>query len=559
MKFTSAKAFERPKPKIPAGYIRVSTLVQEDESLSLDRQKAAVEAAGAKVIFKDTDSGSKDDRKNLDELLKLVRSGEVDEVIVPRIDRLTRSLRQLLDLIHEFEELNVNLRILDLNIDLRTPMGKVMVTLIGLFAEWETDQLSDRIRSERRQRRQNLIASDSCPFGYEVRQGKYVLDRQPFLCLLTDRPDDYPMHGMEDSEDFIPGRTIDQLCRELVELFLEDALPRTTLGQFFEKYGITKPRYKSNGFGKLLYWTPSGFLSWLTNLVLQGHTSYLKQITVKKRQRETNPDGPEIHYNTHPNERLISDEEAQEIAEIIQMNRRIGGSNFTESRNQRNRLAEFAYLSGLIYCAQCGSKCTSKTSAKGKYRYFACRNAGVGCNNKKSIYKSTIEQVLTQHLVTKSREMRQSAWDAKRGYVNTGSVVLQAIGEEDAARQFLIDSQPQYEDVEEPTSFSVEQAERIQWLEEQIQDLERVRHYSLEVERLKQKYRHDLEEARNASQAVIEKSAGEIIFAGNTTYFWDGLTNEDKSRVFEKIGPKIFINEGKVTEILLKTEQSEEA
>ena len=72
--------------------------MQEDESLSLDRQKAAVETAGATIVFKDTDSGSKDDRKNLQQLLELVRHGDVDEVIVSRIDRLTRSLRQLLDL-----------------------------------------------------------------------------------------------------------------------------------------------------------------------------------------------------------------------------------------------------------------------------------------------------------------------------------------------------------------------------------------------------------------------------------------------------------------------------
>jgi len=558
MKRTSAKVSKPRETPKKAGYIRVSTVVQEDESLSLDRQEAAVRALGAQEIFQDTDSGSKDDLQNLQRLMTLVRSGAVDEVIVTRIDRLTRSLRQLLDLVREFEELDVNLRIVEMNIDLRTPSGRVMVTLIGMFAEWETDQLSERIKAERQQRRQKLVASDSCPFGYEVIKGKYVLDHQPFLCLLTDRPENYPMGEMADSIEPIAGRTVEQLCRELVELFLEDTLARTTLGQFFEKYGIAKPRYKFNGFGKVLYWTPSGFLAWLTNPVLQGHTIYLRQITVRKRQRETNPNGPEIYYDTHPDQRLISEEEAQEITEIIAMNRRLGGGNFKQARNQRNQHAEFAYQTGLIFCAQCGSRCTSKTSGKGKYRYFACRYAGVGCSNRKSVYKSTIEQVLIRHLVAKSQEMWEAAREAKQGIVNGVAIVLQASGADDKrVRQFLLDSAPRYEDMEEPSSFSLEEMSRIKGLEEQLQDLENVRGYNPRLEQVKQQLQHEIEEAKNASHSLLEKSAGELIFEGNTSYFWDGLTDEDKSRVFAKIVHKIFINESKVTEILLKTERSQ--
>lgn len=74
-----------------AGYIRVSTLEQADDSLSLNRQEQAVILHGAAVVFQDIDSGSKDDRKELQKLMQLVRAGKVNEVIVPRIDRLTRS------------------------------------------------------------------------------------------------------------------------------------------------------------------------------------------------------------------------------------------------------------------------------------------------------------------------------------------------------------------------------------------------------------------------------------------------------------------------------------
>lgn len=542
--------------KQSVGYIRVSTLEQADESLSLNRQEEAVTLHGATVVFQDIDSGSKDERKELQKLMQLVRAGEVDEVIVSRIDRLTRSLRQLLDLISEFEELGVNLKILDLNLDLSTAMGKFMVQLIGMFAEWETDQLSERIKAERRQRRQKKLASTSHPFGYKVEQGHYVLDHAEYLCLLTDRPEKYPTDEAADITEPIPGRTVHQLCRELVELFLEDGLARSVLGHFFEKYGIEKPSTKSKGVGKRLFWTPSGFLSWLTNPVLQGHTVYLRHITVKKRQRAKNPEGPQIVQDTHPSQRLISNEEAKEITRIIQINRRLGGANFETDPDRPDRYREFAYQSGHIFCSNCGSLCTSKTSSKGKYQYFGCRYAGVGCSNKKSVEKRKIEQALIHRLVMKSREMREAAWEAKKGFVSGFATFLQATGtDEQKVRQYLVDSAPTYEDLDDAAGLSREQGARIQLIKEQLEDLENVRGFHPEIEQLKQQLRHDLEEAKNSSQSLLDKNAGAIIFEGNTSYFWDGLTNDDKAKVYPRLVHKIFIGSGQVTEILLKTEQ----
>jgi site-specific DNA recombinase len=558
-KKTTPTQIDPQRVKQSVGYIRVSTLEQADESLSLNRQEEAVKTAGATLVFQDIDSGSKDERKELQKLMQLVRDGEIKEVVVPRIDRLTRSLRQLLDLISEFEKLGVNLKILDLNLDLSTPMGKFMVHLIGMFAEWETDQLSERIKAERRQRRQKKLPSASYPFGYKVEQDQYVLDHTEFLCLLTDRPENYPSGEAADRVVPIPGRTVYQLCRELVELFLEEGLPRSALGQFFEKYGVEKPSPQSKGVRKRLFWTPSGFLSWVTNPVLQGHTVYLRQITVKKREREMNPDGPQIVEDTHPSQRLLSNEEAKEITRIIQINRRLGGANFETDPNRPDQYREFAYQSKHVFCANCGSLCTSKTSSKDKYQYFGCRYTGVGCNNKKSVEKYKIEQALIQRLVMKSREMREAAWEAKRGAVSGFATFLQASGaDEQVVHQYLASSAPTYEDLDGSVSLPPEQRSRIQELEESLQDLENMRRFRPEIEQLKQQLQRELEEAKNSNQSLLDRSAGSIIFEGNTSYFWDGLTNDDKAKVYPRLVHKIFIGNGQVTEILLKTEQSEE-
>ena len=123
------------------GYARVSSREQAIESHALEQQIARLEAAGATKIFKDIQSGSRDDRPELSELMDLVHKGKIDEVIITRIDRLTRSLLKLHECIRVYLETGVNLRILDQQIDLSTPQGKLMASILGSLSEWEIDQL----------------------------------------------------------------------------------------------------------------------------------------------------------------------------------------------------------------------------------------------------------------------------------------------------------------------------------------------------------------------------------------------------------------------------------
>ena len=118
------------------GYARVSSREQAVDSHALEQQIARLEAAGATEIFKDIQSGSRDDRPALNELMDLVHQRKVDEVIITRIDRLARSLTKLRECIDVFQEVGVNLRILDQQIDLSTSQGKLMANVLGSLAEW---------------------------------------------------------------------------------------------------------------------------------------------------------------------------------------------------------------------------------------------------------------------------------------------------------------------------------------------------------------------------------------------------------------------------------------
>ncbi|WP_242051288.1 recombinase family protein [Nostoc spongiaeforme] len=270
------------------GYARVSSREQADDSHALEQQKARLQAAGATEIFQDIQSGSNDDRPALKKLMNLVQLKQVDEVIITRIDRKARSLPKLRECIDIYQQAGVNLRILDQQIDLSTSQGKLMVNVLGSLAEWETDLLSERIRHGKQHRRNKLAASESYPWGYQVVNDKYQLDTRLFLCLISDRPDNYLELYNEQDVTKLPGLTIKQIARDCIDIFLQVQGLSRALKAIFAKYGIAKKHNKRNSRDSILHWTAAGFNTWLNNPVLRGHTAYFQRITLSKGKRKKN-------------------------------------------------------------------------------------------------------------------------------------------------------------------------------------------------------------------------------------------------------------------------------
>ena len=120
------------------GYARVSTI---DQDLRL--QRAALKAAGCDVIRAEKASGNRrDGRTELQVLLDFVRSG--DTLIVTRIDRLARSMKDLQDIVHELKNRGVALRATEQPIDTSTAAGKAFLDMLGVFAEFETNLRRER-------------------------------------------------------------------------------------------------------------------------------------------------------------------------------------------------------------------------------------------------------------------------------------------------------------------------------------------------------------------------------------------------------------------------------
>jgi len=120
------------------GYARVSTT---DQDLSI--QHAALEAAGCITVFSEKMSGTTTNgREQLRMLLNVVQEGDV--VVITRIDRLARSMKDLQDIVHELKGKGVSLKATEQPIDTSTAAGKAFLDMLGVFAEFETNLRKER-------------------------------------------------------------------------------------------------------------------------------------------------------------------------------------------------------------------------------------------------------------------------------------------------------------------------------------------------------------------------------------------------------------------------------
>lgn len=120
------------------GYARVSTT---DQDLSI--QEAALKTAGCSVIRSEKVSGtSLNGRAELHTLLAFLQAG--DTLVVTRIDRLARSLRDLQNIVHELRGKGVHLKATEQPIDTSTAAGKAFLDMLGVFAEFETNLRRER-------------------------------------------------------------------------------------------------------------------------------------------------------------------------------------------------------------------------------------------------------------------------------------------------------------------------------------------------------------------------------------------------------------------------------
>jgi DNA invertase Pin-like site-specific DNA recombinase len=514
--------------RIDVGYVRVSSREQAEDQNALAQQRCRIENTSVTHIFEDIQPGSKDNRPQFLELMEWVRSGRVRKLFITRIDRITRSLITLRKLIDELEEYDVFLVILDQNLDLSTAQGRMMLNMLGMLAEWEVDLLSERVKNGMAHIRNQQKTYGSSPFGYVVVDHEYRLDTDPFLCLLSDRPDNYQAYAAPE----LPPELIENLvstsaaevARDCIDLLFEHQGFGRAVRAIQAKYGLVRSPGWRNGCDRVLNWTVRGFVVWTLNPVLDGHTAFGKHETVKGKRKAKPMEEWEIIRDTHPEHRLLKDGEFDEILLMRERNKRVSAGGFyrqgTQAASQTGNYKPFAYQIGIVHCGECDSLCTQKSYAvknKQQYRYYACRHSGVGCSNRKSVRQTDIESALIQRLVEYSQSLNTESQES-----------TEPLQPEKSPRQLE--------------------------LEERLEALEQISGFDPDIEQLKAKVREQIHQEVNpfATGTVEDKTALELIRAGNNLGIWQTLTADEKVLVYQRIVRKIVIRNGQVVNIHFK-------
>ena len=130
-----------PKPVAAGlllGYARVSKGDDQNNAL----QTKALKAAGCRRLFEESASGGRWDRPELHRMLDQLREG--DTVVVWKLDRLSRSLKDVLHIMERIGEAGAGFRSITENIDTTTPAGRMMMQMVGCFAEFERAMIRER-------------------------------------------------------------------------------------------------------------------------------------------------------------------------------------------------------------------------------------------------------------------------------------------------------------------------------------------------------------------------------------------------------------------------------
>lgn len=116
------------------------------------------------------------DRPELLRLLKDIKDKKISNVLVYKIDRLTRSTKDLIDLVELFNKYNCAFNSLNESIDTKSSTGRMFIKIIGIFAEFERENIIERVKLglERKVREGFTIASKNISYGYRKSKGKKI-------------------------------------------------------------------------------------------------------------------------------------------------------------------------------------------------------------------------------------------------------------------------------------------------------------------------------------------------------------------------------------------------
>ncbi len=311
-------------------YVRVSTQEQATEGYSIQEQIERLtkycEAHGWVLVESYVDpgySGANTNRPGIQKLMRDIQLGTFDTVLVYKLDRLSRSQKDTMQLIEDvFLANNINFISMNENFDTGTPFGRAMIGILSVFAQLERDQIKERMSmgKEARAKEGKWNGGSSVPIGYTYS----ALDNMLYI-------DDY--EAMQ--------------VREIFEMHLQ-GIPYRTIANRLNQKGYT---YTGRS-GHTMTWDTDRLKYVLTNKLYIGYIRYHGQ----------------WFKGTH---QPIIDEETFDKAQTMFNQRYAENKKFKKKRG-----GQTSYLGGLIYCKQCGGRYAKQAGRRWKGNepplYYAC-------------------------------------------------------------------------------------------------------------------------------------------------------------------------------------------
>lgn len=336
--------------------MRVSTEEQAKDGFSINAQKeklkAYCKANDWEIVDYYVDDGiSGKNIKGRPEVLRLledVKNGKVNNVLIYKLDRLTRSMKDLISLIELFDKYNCNFSSVTEKLDTSNATGRMFIKIIGIFAEFERENLAERVS-----------------FGYEqkTREGNYT---------NTQGVNGY---------DYIMGKgdlVVNVQEKDIVNRIYEMYLNGNSMLKIARIFNSEKVPTKRGGS-----WSQSTIKSILTNPLYVGKIRY--GVAKKLENRAFSVNGEQ--------ETIIDEDTFNRTQELI-----IKRKHF----NIKKYASENAYFSFVLRCSHCGGRFHPKQQKKGEKHYitYYCNNKQIAKCNCSGISHRKVLKEFEKHIST---------------------------------------------------------------------------------------------------------------------------------------------------------------
>lgn len=313
-------------------YLRVSTEEQAKEGFSINAQKEKLTSYANindweiyDFYIDDGISGKNiTDRPSVNRLIEDVKSGKVNNVLIYKLDRLTRSVKDLINLIELFEEHNCSFNSVTEKLDTSNAVGRMFIKIIGIFAEFERENLAERVS-----------------FGYEqkTREGNYT---------NTNGVNGY---------DYIVGTgelVVNELEKDIVNRIFDLYLEGTSMLKIAKKFNQEQVPTKRGGD-----WSQATIKSILTNPLYIGKIRY--GVGKKNQNKAFKVDGTQ--------ETIIDEDKFYKTQQVMERRKHFNNKKYPSER---------AYFTTALRCHKCGAKFHPKMSKKENsdtyYITYYCNN-----------------------------------------------------------------------------------------------------------------------------------------------------------------------------------------